>query len=131
MYEHGTQVLLPDPLPGNGLINNHFPFFLCIYFLPALWLCCSGQALSSCSKQGYSSLQYAMQASHSGGFLLWSTGSRLVGSVVVKLGLLPRPGIKPMSPALSGKFLTTEPPEKFSYLTPKQPGWNSFDISKL
>jgi len=25
---------------------------------------------------------------------------------------LPRPGIKPMSPALAGRFLTTEPPEK-------------------
>ena len=25
---------------------------------------------------------------------------------------LPRPGIKPMSPALAGRFFTTEPPEK-------------------
>jgi len=25
---------------------------------------------------------------------------------------LPKPGIEPMSPALAGKFFTTEPPEK-------------------
>ena len=27
-------------------------------------------------------------------------------------GALPNPGIKPMSPALAGRFLTTEPPAK-------------------
>jgi len=27
-------------------------------------------------------------------------------------GDLPRPGIKPVSPALAGRFFTTEPPEK-------------------
>ena len=29
----------------------------------------------------------------------------------------PNSGIKPMSPALAGKFFTTEPPEKPSYLS--------------
>ena len=29
-------------------------------------------------------------------------------------GDLPDPGIKPMSPTLTGRFFTTEPPEKYS-----------------
>ena len=66
-------------------------------------------------------------------FLLWNTNSRAPGfqqlrhldSVVVAPGLLstgsvvvahrlscPRPGIEPMSPALSGRLSTTEPPGK-------------------
>ena len=63
--------------------------------------------------------------------LLWSqsTGSRVCGlqqlqhvdSVAVAHGLscphsmwdLPRPGIKPVSPALAGGFLTARPPEKY------------------
>ena len=71
--------------------------------------------------------------------LLWSTGSRRTGSVVVARGLsscgsralerrlsscgaraqllcsmwdLPGPGLKPVSPALAGRFLTTELPGK-------------------
>ena len=59
--------------------------------------------------------------------LLWSTGSRHMGSVVVTHGLsscgsrayllrgmwdLPEPGLEPMSPALAGRFLTTAPPGK-------------------
>ena len=71
--------------------------------------------------------------------LLWSTGSRRAGSVVEACGLsscgsralkhrlsscstrawllrgvwdLPGPGLEPMSPALAGGFLTTEPPGK-------------------
>ena len=57
--------------------------------------------------------------------MLWSTGSkragsRRAGSVVVAHGLscsaacrnLPGPGLKPVSPALTGRFLTTVPPGK-------------------
>ena len=52
--------------------------------------------------------------------LLRSTGSRLVGSVVVAHGLscstacgiLPGPGIEPMSPALAGEFLISGPTGK-------------------
>ena len=37
-------------------------------------------------------------------------------------GDLPNPGIKPISPALAGKFFTTEPPGKPLLLVPKFPG---------
>ena len=37
-------------------------------------------------------------------------------------GDLPNPGIKPISPALAGKFFTTEPPGKPLSLVPKFPG---------
>ena len=86
--------------------------------------------------RGYSLLQYA-------GFslwwllLLWSTGSRHMGfsscgSQVLERRLsscgtqaqllrgmwdLPRSGIEPMSPALAGRFLTTEPPRKTQKVT--------------
>ena len=46
-----------------------------------------------------------------------------MGSVVTALScsaacgiLVPQPSIKPMSPALQGGFLTTEPPEKPQYM---------------
>ena len=35
---------------------------------------------------------------------------------------LPRPGVKPMSPALAGRFLTTGPPKKYQY-QPFQTVW--------
>ena len=52
--------------------------------------------------------------------LLWSTGSRRAGSVVVAHGAqllrgtwdLPRPGLEPVSPALAGRLSTTAPPGK-------------------
>ena len=52
--------------------------------------------------------------------LLWSTGSRCTGSVVVAhgpsrsaaCGNPPRPGLEPVSPALAGRFSTTAPPGK-------------------
>ena len=95
-------------------------------FLAALGLCCCAWAFSSCGERGYSLLQ--VQASHCGGFSCcraWALGAR--ASVVVAHGLsscgaralllrgmwdLPGPGIKPMSPALAGRFLITAPPGK-------------------
>ena len=52
--------------------------------------------------------------------LLWNTGSRHAGSVVVAHGLscyssmwdLPGPGMEPASPASAGGFLTSRPPGK-------------------
>ena len=52
--------------------------------------------------------------------LVAAHGLGSTGSLVVVLGLvalhstwdLPRPGIKPVSPALAGRFLTTGPPGK-------------------
>ena len=39
--------------------------------------------------------------------LLWN-----MGLAALRTGNLPGPGIKPVSPALAGRFLTTAPPEK-------------------
>ena len=46
--------------------------------MAALGLRCCARAFSSCGKQG-DTLRCGAQASHCGGFLLWSTGSRRVG----------------------------------------------------
>ena len=74
-------------------------------------------------------LRCSVWASHCGGFSCcgaWGLGAQ--ASVVVARGLsscgtraqllcsmwdLPRPGLKPVSPALAGRFLTTAPPGKF------------------
>ena len=114
-------------------------FILFILFLAALGLHCRTQSFSSCGAW----------ASHCGGFSCcgaWALGTW--ASVVVAHGLsscgsralecrlsscgawaqllcgkwdLPRPGLEPMSPALTGGFLTTEPPAKpwFSFV-PKE-----------
>ena len=57
-----------------------------------------------------------VQASHCGGFLLQSTGSRHMGSIVVAhrpgysgVWHLPEPRIKLVSPALAGRFLAIGP----------------------
>ena len=114
----------------------------CIYsFLAALGLCCCTWALCNCREQGHSLLQCAGDSLCWLPFS-WSTGSRRAGfsscsvqtrgvaarwpesmepSVVVADGLgcsvacgvFPDPhGIKPMSPALTGGFLSTVPQRK-------------------
>ena len=68
---------------------------------------------------GHSSSQCA-GLSLSRPLLLWGTGSRRAGSVIVAHGPqllrgmwhLPRPGLEPVSPALAGRFSTTAPPGK-------------------
>ena len=114
-------------------------FFL-IYFilLAGLGRRCCARAFSSCGERGL--LCCGAQASHCNGFTCW--GARALGawaSVVVTRGLsscgsqalehrlsscgawaqllrgmwdLPGPGLEPVSPALAGGFLTTEPPGK-------------------
>ena len=119
-----------------------FFLFLKIYLFIYFWLCwvfvaARGLSLLAASG-GYSSLRCA-GLSLQWLLLLWSTGSRHMGSVVVARGLsscgswalerrlsscgsqaqllcstwdLPGPGLEPMSPALAGGFLTTVPPGK-------------------
>ena len=120
----------------------HFFLFFKIsihLFLAALGLQCCVQVFSSCSKQELISSCRA-QTSHWGGFSCcraWNLGTW--ASAVAMYGLssyslqalehrfsscvawallfcsmwdLPRPGIKPMCPALAGRFLTTRPPGK-------------------
>ena len=125
-------------LIGDGAICSFLKILFVYLFLAALGLCCCAWAFSSCSESGwgYSSLRCT-------GFslrwllLLWSTGSRHTGSVVVVRGLsscgswalehrlsscgtrdqllwdmwgLPGPGLGPVPPALAGGFLITAPP---------------------
>ena len=115
-------------------------FYYFILFIYCFWLhwvsVAARGAFSSCGERG---LLIAV-ASHCGGFSC--CGARALGmqtSVVVACGLsscgsqalerrlsscgaraqllrgmwdLPRPGLEPMTPALAGGFLTTEPPGK-------------------
>ena len=79
------------------------------------------QAFSSCSEQGALS-SYNAQASHFVGFSQ-ALGTQAVVVVVRGLGCSEACGILPdqglnlfMSPALTGRFLTTRPPGKPSFL---------------
>ena len=100
--EKGTALL--QCYSGQKCVTWIFVVYL---FLAALGLhCCAwtlscgeGELLSSCT---HFSLRWLL--------LLGSTGSRGVGSVA--LWYLPRPGIKPMSPVLTGRFLTIGTPGK-------------------
>ena len=127
-------------------------FFKLIYlFLAVLGLCCCTRAFSSCGERGLlfvvvrrlllavASLvaEHGLQAR--GLQQLWCMGfsscglwalERRLGSCGTRAQLLcsmwdlPRPGLKPMSPALAGEFLTTVPPGKaptlFLYFLPIQ-----------
>ena len=87
---------------------------------------CCMRTLSSCGERGWLS-SCGVQASHRGGFSCcssWALGP--VGSVIAARGLkstgsvvgrhdlwgLPRPGVKRVSPALAGRFLTIGPSGK-------------------
>ena len=80
--------------------------------MAALGLRCCERAFSGCGEQGYSVC--GVWVSYCDNFSCFR--ARTLGtwaSVVVAHGLsCPGPGIKPTSPALAGRVLTTEPPEK-------------------
>ena len=103
-----------------------FLFFfkdLLVYWLID-WLLCwvfvSVLGLSLVAASGGHSSSQCVGLSLSWPLLLRSTGSRHAGSVVVAHGPscsaacrnLPRPGRKPVSPALAGRFSTAAPPGK-------------------
>ena len=110
--------------------NSFFKKFIYL-FLAALGLRCCARAFSSCGKQGLLFLQ-CVGFSLRWLLLLQSTGSRLMGfnscgsqalecrlsscgtqaEVLRGMWDLPRPGLKPVSPALAGRFLTTALPGK-------------------
>ena len=86
----------------------------------AVSLCCCTQAFSSCGEWGLLS-SWGVWASHCGDFSCCRTGAlghsgfSSCGSqaqLVHSMGDLPGPGIKSMSPALTGGFLTLGPPVK-------------------
>ena len=104
-----------------------FVFFKnkCIYLFIYFWLrwvfvAARGLSLVVASR-GYSLLRCAGFALR--WLLLWSMGSRHAGfsSCGARAQLLhgtwdlPGPGLKPVSPALTGRFLTTAPPGKSFY----------------
>ena len=102
---------------------------VCLVFidllLAALGLCCCARAFSSCRESGLFS-SCGAQASCCSGFsycracALGLQKLQHMGSVVVTHRLNcpvamwdpPGPGIKPASPVLQGRFLTTGPPGK-------------------
>ena len=75
--------------------------------MAALGLGCCARASSGCSRAEAACRRRA-QASHCACFSRCGTGAQS------PLGMwdLSRPGIKPLSPALAGGFLTTRPPEE-------------------
>ena len=91
-------------------------FFGCV----ALGLRCCVRAFSSCGEQGLLFITVHRLLVAVASVLLWSTGSRCTGfgSCGLRAQLLrgmwdlPRPGLEPVSPALSGGFLTSAPPGK-------------------
>ena len=98
-------------------LNNNYYFWLHWVFVVVHGLCCSREAFPHCRKRGLLSLRCSLQWI----LLLQLVGSRARASIVVahrfscpvSCGILvPNPGIEPMSPALAGGFLTTEPPGK-------------------
>ena len=126
----------------NSFFSVFLFIYLFIYlFIAVLGLRCCTWAFSSCGERGllYSS-RCSARASHCRGFSCckaWALGKR--ASVVAPCGLrrcgswalerrlsscdarawllcgmwdLPGPGLKPVSPALAGRFLTTAPPGK-------------------
>ena len=100
------------------LLNGNSLSLFIDLFLAALGLCGCTQAFSSCDEQRLLSSCGAW-ASHCSGFSCgaWALGLGLSTCVLqaqLPLGIQdrPGPGIKPMSPALAGRFLTTGPPEK-------------------
>ena len=91
--------------------------FFCLLFLAALGLPCCPQTVFSClgaHGAGWPLSGFHVHASHCGGCSCCGTqtlGHK--GLAALHMWELPRPGIKPVSPALVGGFLTTGPPGKF------------------
>ena len=107
-----------NPSPGVTFIQIHFfKCFIIYLFLASLGLHCSAQIFSSCGKWGLLS-RCGTWTSHCSGFSY--CGARTLGCVgfgscgaraQLPRGMwnLPRPRIKPVSPALAGRLSTTGP----------------------
>ena len=102
-------------------------FFLKNYLFIYFWLCwvfVSVRGLSLVAASGGHSSSRCAGLSLSRPLLLRSTGSqtRRLSNCGARAQLLrgmwdlPRPGLEPVSPALAGRFSTTAPPGKPSYL---------------
>ena len=143
IFEDSTEA----PSHLQGFVYSFFFFFnkFIYLFLAALGLCCCAGFLQLW--QAGATLPCSARASHCGGFsLLRSLGSRRAsfsccGTRALECRLsscgawaqllrgmwdLPGPGLKPVSPALAGGFLTTAPPGKscLSFLVLLPPNQN-------
>ena len=103
-----------------------FLIFKIVCIFGCTGLCCCSQAFSCCSEWGLLS-SCGAQASQCGGKSSRQLFLQSLGSGVYRLGNvephgmwnLPGPGLKPVSPELAGRFLTTGPPGKSSNLNLK------------
>ena len=110
----------PSPFPAPLSNANYLIFFCFLNSLITIILFIYLGAFSSYGKRGLLS-SCGTRTSHFGGFsgcraqALGHTGFSSCGSwSLIARGMwnLPRPGIKPVSPALAGRFLITGPPGK-------------------
>ena len=118
------QTHAPAPCLGTrgSLINVAPLLFFLTFIIVVLGPCCCSQIFSSYSEGGSSPVAVCVGFSMRGLLLRQSLGSRAyrLSNCSTQAQLLhgtrdlPRPGIKPMSPALAGRFLTTGPPGKSS-----------------
>ena len=100
----------------KGIIIFIMSFVVLWYFyLAALGLYCSAQALSGCGEWGLLS-SCSVWAYRCRALALQCTGSVVLvhglSCPAACMILLPRPGIEHVSPALAGRFLTSGPPGK-------------------
>ena len=132
----GTDQLISGRVSEHYLnLNTFFLMFMYYYYYYYYWLCwdfTATWAFSSCSEQGLLS-SCSLRAPHCSGFSCWraralgrsgfsSCGSWAPGRAFSSCGTqalllhgvwdIPGPGMEPGSPALAGKFLTTEPPHR-------------------
>ena len=119
-----TKIILMFSLSLTGNFFKDFFKFLFIYFY--FWLCWAFLATHVLSlvaaSRDYSSLQCMGSVVVAHGLSscgLWVLESRFSScgaqaQLLHDMWNLPGPGIEPMSPALTGRFLFTVPPGKFS-----------------
>ena len=122
--------LLQRICPSSLLLSIHLPtsdanlcFYLFISFWAVLDLCCYLRAFSTCGEWGLLLVVVHGWASHCRGFLCCCRGAlghagfgSYSAPALVLWGMwnLLWPEVKPVSPALTGRFLTTGPPGKSS-----------------
>ena len=114
------------PMPGHTLSMSCVHLLTALFFfsnfilvLSVLGLHCCTWAFSSCSKRGLLFVVVLrlliVVASLVAEHRLWSAGSvAMVHRLSCSIWDLPEPGIKPVSPALAGGFLTTFPGKSYS-----------------
>ena len=107
-------------IPELFFFLNFIYLFIHLFISWLCWVFVSVGGLPLVAASGGHSSSRCAGLSPSRPLLLRSTGSRRSGSVVVAhgpscsgaCGILPEPGLEPVSPALAGRFSTTAPPGK-------------------